>query len=111
MTSAIGSAVTPALTPLISSMGTTWFAAVEISPPSVLLAPDETGVITVAIDLPPDLVPGEYRGALILQGFRDGGIPLSVTVVDPHSQRKEAPAARGRRTRKRPATRTRRARR
>ena len=64
-----------------------------------------------AIDLPPDIVPGEYRGALILQGFRDGGIPLSVTVVDPQSQRKEPPAARGRRTRKRPATRTRRARR
>jgi hypothetical protein len=91
--------VTPALTPLISSAGATWFPAAEISPPSLLLAPEETGVITIAIDVPASLAAGEYRGALILQGFREGGLPLTLAVGEP------APAGKPSRARTKPRAR------
>jgi hypothetical protein len=74
---------TPALTPLVSAAGATWFPAVEVSPASVLVPPDETAAVSLAIDLPGALEPGVYRGALLFQGFRDGGIPVTVTVTAP----------------------------
>lgn len=71
--------VTPMMTPLVEPSGAVWFPAAEPSPSSMLLAPDEVRTVAVVLSLPADLAPGTYRGALVLQGFRDGGIRVAVT--------------------------------
>ena len=53
--------------------------------------PSRSRALSLAVPLPPELPPGTYRGALVLQGFRDGGIPVAVEVPAPRSPR---PAAR-----------------
>lgn len=73
--------VTPALSPLVSGEGTTWFPNGTPDPPSLILPPDESARLRVALDLPQELPAGTYRGALILQGFRDDAIPVAVEVA------------------------------
>jgi hypothetical protein len=73
----------PALSPLLDDGGATWFPAADTSPPAVLLAPGEVGSVSVQVKLPNDLPHGTYRGALVLPGFRDRGIPVAITVTDP----------------------------
>ena len=75
--------VTPTVTPLVEPDGTTFFPAAEFSPPSQLLAPHEVATLSLRLPLPAELVPGTYRGMLILQGFKDGGVPFAVQVVAP----------------------------
>lgn len=77
--------VTPAVTPLVEPNGTTFFPAAEFSPPSRLLAPEEVAVLALRLPLPTALPPGTYRGMLILQGFRDGGVSLVVQVSEPQA--------------------------
>src|SRR5260370_25727989 len=77
--------VTPSVTPLVESNGTTFFPAAEFSPPSRLLAPEEVVKLTILLPLPAELAPGTYRGMLILQGFREGGVPLVVEVSAPQA--------------------------
>ncbi len=77
--------VTPSVTPLVEPNGTTFFPAAEFSPPSQLLAPDEVAILMLRLHLPADLTPGTYRGLLILQGFRDSGVPLVVQVSAPQA--------------------------
>lgn len=77
--------VTPSVTPLVESNGTTFFPAAEFSPPSRLLAPGEVTMLTLRIPLPAELTPGIYRGMLVLQGFREGGVPLAVEVSVPQA--------------------------
>jgi len=72
--------VTPSITPLVEPSGTTFFPAAEFSPPSRLLAPDEIALLAFRVPLPAELTPGTYRGMLVLQGFREGGVPLAVQV-------------------------------
>jgi hypothetical protein len=72
--------VTPSVTPLVEPNGTTFFPAAEFSPPSRLLAPNEVTLLTFRLPLPAELTPGTYRGMLVLQGFREGGVPLVVQV-------------------------------
>lgn len=86
--------VTPLLSPLVESSGTTWFPAAEPEPASSLLAPGEVRELALRVPLPAALPRGTYRGALILQGFREGGVPVSISV-------KPRAAARKRRTTKR----------
>jgi hypothetical protein len=76
-------AVTPALSPLLDSAGATWFPAAETLPPSLLLAPGEVANLTVSVKLPSTLPAGTYRGALLLQGFRDRGVPVSIQATEP----------------------------
>jgi hypothetical protein len=73
--------VTPQLAPLVSATGTTWFPVTEPASMSRLLAPGESDTLELVILLPETLPPGSYRGALILQGFREGAIPVTVTVT------------------------------
>jgi hypothetical protein len=77
--------VTPSVTPLVEPNGTTFFPAAEFSPPSRLLAPEEVDTLTLRLHLPAELAPATYRGMLILQGFRDGGVPLVVEVSPPQA--------------------------
>jgi hypothetical protein len=76
--------VTPSVTPLVEPDGTTFFPAAEFSPPARLLAPEEVALLTLRLHLPTELTPGTYRGMLILQGFRDGAVPIAVEVSKPH---------------------------
>ncbi len=85
--------VTPMLTPLVERTGTTWFPAADPAPTSTLLAPGEVGAVAVDLALPAELPPGIYKGALVLQGFREGGVPVTVEVEG------EPPAAPARRRR------------
>lgn len=74
----------PALTPLVSADGTTWFPECETAPVTGLVAPEETVAVTVDIAVPPQLAAATYRGLLVLRGLRPGGIPVSVRVgADP----------------------------
>ena len=74
--------VKPMVTPLVEPDGTTFFPDAEFSPPSRLLAPQEVATLTLRLPLPAELVPGTYRGMLVLQGFKDGGVPLAGKVVE-----------------------------
>lgn len=97
--------VTPVLAPLVDASGVTWFPATEPSPGSTLLAPDQVRTIEIAVALPPEIPAGTYRGALLLQGFGDGGVAVSIEVTKPKPPAKSAakprakPAAKQRRTR------------
>lgn len=86
--------VTPMLTPLVAASGVTWFPAAAPDPASTLLAPGESRELTIELPLPAELPPSLYRGALILQGFRDGGIPVAIDAEAPRSAPAKRPAAR-----------------
>jgi hypothetical protein len=72
---------TVALSPLVASDGTTWYP--QTRPPfiSKLVAPDETAALSVPVQVPDDMPAGTYRGALHLQGFRGGALPVELTVT------------------------------
>jgi len=72
--------VTPALSPFLHVSGATWFPAVELDPPTALVAPGDTADLRVRVDLPADLPPGEWHGSLLLHGFRGGGIATTIAV-------------------------------
>jgi hypothetical protein len=72
--------VTPVLGSLVSASGVTWTPEAEIVPLSLLVAPEQVVQLAVSVALPPELPAGAYRGSLILQGFREGGVPVLVTV-------------------------------
>jgi len=72
--------VTPALGQLVAPSGVTWMPAVEATPPSSLVAPEQVVKLALAVAVPAELPPDTYRGMLVLQGFRQNGIPVAVTV-------------------------------
>ena len=75
--------VTPMIAPLVNSDGVTWFPSTEARPPSTLLAPGQVRTLEVAVPLPAELPPATYRGALLLQGFADGGIAVAIEAAPP----------------------------
>jgi hypothetical protein len=74
--------VAPALTPLVGEDGTSWFPAAEVQPTSTLLPPGEVVEVEIAVDVPEQLPAGRYRGALLLQGFRQDALPVVIEVRD-----------------------------
>jgi hypothetical protein len=95
--------LTPSLSPLVSEAGATWFPEAEPAPGSRLLAPGETADLSLTLRLPATLPPGRYRGALLLQGFRQGALPVAVTAEAPPAPKaakasKAAKAVKTRRT-------------
>lgn len=86
--------VTPMLAPLVSASGVTWFPAADPDPASTVLAPDESRELTIGLPLPAELPSGVYRGALILQGFRDGGIPVAIEAETPRAAPAKRPSRR-----------------
>jgi hypothetical protein len=108
--------VTPLLGPLVDAAGVTWNPAAQAAPPSQLVGPGEVARLSLTVDLPPELPAGMYRGALLLQGFRDGGVPVAIAVAEaasapakqrtPASRRapaKRAPASGAKRPKRSPA--------
>ena len=73
--------VTPMLSPMVDISGVTWFPAAEASPSSLLLAPAEVATVIIKLPLPINIPPGAYRGALLLQGFREGAVAVAITVT------------------------------
>jgi hypothetical protein len=73
--------LTPMLTPLVGASGVTWFPAVESSPAITLIAPDEVAALVIGLPLPANLPVGAYKGALMLQGFREGAIAINIEVT------------------------------
>ncbi|MDQ3670212.1 MAG: hypothetical protein M3377_08055 [Actinomycetota bacterium] len=97
--------VTPMLETLVDASGVTWFPEVDPAVGSTLVPPNESRPLALSLRLPGDLPPGTYRGALLLQGFRDGAVPVAVEVEAPAARRRPArtrksatrkPAPRGR---------------
>ncbi len=72
--------VTPMLSPLVEASGVTWFPAAEPVQASMLLAPEEVNTLVIRLPLPANIPAGTYRGALLLQGFREGAIAVAVIV-------------------------------
>jgi hypothetical protein len=71
--------LTPQLTPLVSQAGVTWFPAAADA--TRLLAPEQVQEIVIDVPVPAELVEGTYRGALLLQGFGDGALPVGISVA------------------------------
>ncbi|MDQ4025966.1 MAG: hypothetical protein M3217_10855 [Actinomycetota bacterium] len=86
----VHSIVTPMLEALVGASGITWFPEVEPAVSSTLVPPNESRPLALTLKLPDDLPAGTYRGALLLQGFRDGAVPVAVEVEAPPTRR--APA-------------------
>jgi hypothetical protein len=102
----VHSVVTPQITPLVSETGTTWFPASETASAFRILPPGAVESIEIGLEVPAHLPPGTYRGALVLLGFREGALPVRVTIPD--SNRQEAPATPSRATSRAAARRPRR---
>jgi hypothetical protein len=84
--------VTPQLTPMVSAAGVTWFPEAEVATASRLLPPSAVERIAIPVTVPPELPDGEYRGALLLQGFRQSTVPVTITIGE-KAQRTETTAA------------------
>jgi hypothetical protein len=75
--------VTPQLTPLVGEAGTTWFPAADLGAGFRILPPGDVHAFVLALDVPPELPPDTYRGALVLVGFSQGALPVTVRVAAP----------------------------
>ncbi len=71
------------LTPLLAESGTTWFPDTEPAAASRLLAPDEVARLGLTVLVPTNAPPGTYRGGLLLLGFHEGTIPVTISVLAP----------------------------
>ncbi|HEY7422147.1 MAG TPA: hypothetical protein VH541_09050 [Gaiellaceae bacterium] len=85
--------VSPMLGPLVNADGVTWFPEVEAVPSTSLVPPGEARQQRVRVVVPMEIPFATYRGALLLQGFGDGAVPVAVEVPEPARAR---PAARRR---------------
>jgi hypothetical protein len=72
--------LTPMLTPLVGASGAMWFPVAESSPPVSLIAPEEVASVVISLPLPSNLPNGAYRGAIMLLGFREAAIAVTVEV-------------------------------
>jgi hypothetical protein len=97
----VHSMVTPLIEPLVDASGVTWFPELEPPPGSHLVPPGEVRQLVMPVRVPAELPPGTYRGALVLQGFRDGAVPVAVEVK--RLAAKRSPARRQATAAKRPA--------
>jgi hypothetical protein len=70
----------PALDPMVSASGTTWYPVAEFAPEFSLVAPDENIKFLVRVSVPSALPVGTYTGALSLRGLRQQAFRLSVVV-------------------------------
>ena len=83
--------VTPMLSPLVAASGVTWFPSTDAR--ILLLAPDEVVQTRIPVELPDELPPGVYRGALLLHGFHAGAIGVAIEVIGKASTSKAAASA------------------
>src|SRR5581483_5090501 len=72
-----------------------WFPACDYSLPA-LVAPGEIGTLKIEFPIPQQLPSGVYHGALLLQGFRAGAVPVAVSVTGETAAEPKASAGRKR---------------
>lgn len=82
--------IAPHLSPLVSASGATWFPEVTQGAASRLLAPGAVANLEIEIAVPASLPPDTYRGALMLQGFRDGVLPVTIHVPSQNGKKKRS---------------------
>lgn len=73
----------PALDPLVSADGATWYPDVQFSPEFSLVAPEETVKFVIRVAVPQAVPDGTYIGVLSLRGLRQQTYRLSVEVHKP----------------------------
>ncbi|HSO50045.1 MAG TPA: hypothetical protein VLS86_05825 [Acidimicrobiia bacterium] len=74
--------VSTTLTAMVAASGVTWFPRTEIAPSMLLVAPDETRSLVITVPIPPEIPVGKYRGAILMPGFTNGGIPVELSITD-----------------------------
>jgi hypothetical protein len=84
--------LTAHLTPLVSEAGTTWFPASDVGAAFRILAPGAAETLTLQLQIPLALPPGTYRGALMLLGFREGALAVTVHVAAAPAAETPSPA-------------------
>jgi hypothetical protein len=84
--------VTPMLSPFIHTAGATWFPS-AVHQASLLLAPEQIDTLKIQLPLPSGIPYGVFRGALLLQGFRENGILVAITVTPARPAAPAKPAA------------------
>src|SRR3954454_23928597 len=86
--------VTPMLSPLVHASGATWFPSAFFDKPSLLIAPEQVETINIKLAIPGGIPEGSFRGMLLLQGFRDNAIPVTIDVTNlaPESRSEVKPA-------------------
>ena len=72
--------VTPMLSPFVHASGATWFPS-AVHQTSLLLAPEQIDTIKMQLPLPAGIPDGVFRGALLLQGFRENAILVAITIT------------------------------
>src|SRR5262245_36576701 len=75
--------VSPLLGPLVNPDGVTWFPEVEALPSTALVPPGEARQQRLRVVVPIEIPFATYRGALLLQGFGDGAVPVAIEVPEP----------------------------
>src|SRR5579872_1408290 len=82
---------TAMLTPLVADDGTTWFARED--PTTLIVPPGETMTLSMRFDVPAELPPGTYRGAVVLAGLEGGALPAAVEIAAPPRGRRRRNAS------------------
>ncbi|MBM7808038.1 hypothetical protein JOD57_003875 [Geodermatophilus bullaregiensis] len=81
---AVYGVVAPALSPLVSGQGGTWFPQASVDPPYQLVEPHATRRIAVTIAVPVDIPPETYRGMILFPGSPNGvGVAVRVSSLTP----------------------------
>jgi hypothetical protein len=87
----VHSVVTPQLTPLVGEGGAAWFPAPDLGAGFQIVPPGDVHALVLGLDIPLQLPPDTYRGALVLVGFSQGAVPVTVRVDAPPSEKEPAP--------------------
>lgn len=74
--------VSATLTAMVAASGVTWFPRSEIAPSMLVVAPGETRSLAIAVPIPPEVPVDTYRGAILMPGFTNGGIPVELAITD-----------------------------
>lgn len=82
----VHSSATPALSPLVSSSGVTWFPDSEANPATLLIPPDASLSLKLIVAVPQELPDGVYQGCVLLQGFQQGTVPVKIQVGSPSAK-------------------------
>jgi len=77
--------IRPALTPLAGVGAVTWYPDVEMIPPSAVVAPGERCQLAIRVTVPASIPESTYVGSLLLPGFREGALALTLDIGPPPS--------------------------
>ena len=79
--------VSASLTAMVAASGVTWFPQGEVEPALLIVAPAETRLLTISVPIPTEIPEDTYRGAVLMPGFTESGVPIAVAVETPKAER------------------------